>query len=175
MTRALDDHPIVADILATRARSISRNPREEAVLIVAHGPSADDENRKWLADMQSLANRLGQADPFASIDVLTLRDDAAAPVRNTATEELRSIVRQRLGEGHRILVVPLLVSFGGIERGLRERLDGLPYAMPSSALVPDDRLATWVLSMAAGRGPARIGLEPGAEASPPVRFGLKER
>jgi hypothetical protein len=47
-----------------------------------------------------------------------------------------------------VLIVPLLVSFGGIERGLRERLDGLQYAMPTAALVPDDRLVAWVLAMA---------------------------
>ena len=50
-----------------------------------------------------------------------------------------------------IVVVPLLVSFGGIERGLRERLEGLTYTMPSAALVPDDRLVMWVLTMASER------------------------
>jgi hypothetical protein len=149
MTRALNDHSIVADILASRARSISRSPREESVIIVAHGPTTDDENRQWLADMQVLAAQVGATVPFASIDYLTLRDDAVKPVRDQATAELRAITTRRLGEGRRILIVPLLVSFGGIERGLRERLDGLAYAMPSTALVPDDRLVTWVLSMAA--------------------------
>jgi sirohydrochlorin cobaltochelatase len=151
MTAALNDHPIVADILTSRARSISRNPREEAVVIVAHGPTADEENRRWLADMQSLAARVAAAAPFAAIDYLTLRDDAPKPIRDRATEELRAIASRRLGEGRRILIVPLLVSFGGIERGLRERLDGLAYTMPGAALVPDDRLVAWVLSMAGRR------------------------
>ena len=46
------------------------------------------------------------------------------------------------------MIVPLLLSFGGIERGIAPRLEGLPYTMADAALLPDDRLVTWVLEMA---------------------------
>lgn len=151
MTPALNDHPIVADILASRARSISRNPAEEALVIVAHGPNDSEDNRRWLADMASLAKRIGAIAPFGSIDYLTLRDDAPKPVRDQATAELREVVQRRSHDGRRVLTVPLLVSFGGIDWGLRERLQGLTYAMPDAGLVPDDRLVTWVLAMADAR------------------------
>lgn len=151
MTSALNDHPIVASILASRAGSISRDPATEAVVIVAHGPVADEENRKWLADMGSLAGRIQQAERFSAADYLTLRDDAPKAVRDQATTELREIVTKHVDAGRRVLIVPLLISFGGIERGLRERLDGLPYTMPATALVPDERLVTWVLEMTARR------------------------
>jgi sirohydrochlorin ferrochelatase len=151
MTPALNDHPIVADILASRARSISRSPTEEALIIVAHGPNEEGDNRRWLADMSSLANRIRAAERFASIDTLTLRDDAPKQVRDRATAELRELVLKRSQEGRRVLIVPLLISFGGIDRGLRERLQGLTYTMPDTGLVPDDRLATWILAMVDGR------------------------
>ncbi len=151
MTPALNDHPIVADILTDRARSISRKAEEEAVVIVAHGPVGDEENRRWLSDMASLAARVLQASPFAAVDYLTLRDDAPKPVRDQATAELRAVVTKHLTAGRRVLVVPLLISFGGIEKRLRERLDGLDYTMPAAALVPDDRLADWVAGMAKQR------------------------
>jgi sirohydrochlorin cobaltochelatase len=149
MTPALNDHSIVAEILASRARSISRDPAKEALVIVAHGPNDEDENRRWLADMGSLAGRIGQTETFASLDYLTLRDDAPKSIRDAATAQLRGIVERELTAGRRVLVVPLLISFGGIERGLRERLEGLPYTMAETALMPDDRLATWVLTVAA--------------------------
>ena len=151
MTPALNDHPIVADILASRARAISQKPAEEAVVIVAHGPNEDEDNRRWLADIGSLAARIRSAGSFASVDYLTLRDDAPKPVRDEATAELRGIVQRHSAQGRRVLVVPLLVSFGGIDRGLRERLQGLSYAMPDAALMPDDRLVTWALAMAEKR------------------------
>jgi sirohydrochlorin ferrochelatase len=148
MTAALNDHPIVAAILASRARSISQDAAAEALVIVAHGPVADAENLRWLDDMKATAARIGAAEKFASIDYMTLRDDAPKPVRDQATAELRALVTTRIGEGRRVLIVPLLVSFGGIERGLRERLDGLAYTMPAAGLVPDERLVSWVLAMA---------------------------
>lgn len=151
MTPALNDHPVVADILVSRTRSISEDARREAVVIVAHGPVGDEENRRWLDDMRSVARRLREAHPFSAVDCLTLRDDAPEPVRDEATAALRALVAQRVDEGRRVLIVPLLISFGGIERGLRERLEGLPYVMPSAALMPDDRLAAWVLEMAGAR------------------------
>jgi hypothetical protein len=141
----------VAEILASRARSISRNPAEEALLIVAHGPNEDEDNRRWLADMASLATRIGSTARFASIDYVTLRDDAPKVVRDQATAEIRQLVERRTEERRRVLIVPLLVSFGGIERGLRGRLEGLTYTMADAGLMPDDRLVTWVMAMAEER------------------------
>ena len=148
---ALNDHPIVAEILASRARAISKNAAEEALIIVAHGPNEDDDNRRWLADMASLAGRIRSTEPFKAIDYLTLRDDAPKPVRDQATAELRGVVQKHSQEGRRVLIVPLLVSFGGIDRGLRERLEGLTYTMAGAGLVPDERLVTWALAMAEER------------------------
>ena len=152
MTPALNDHPIVADILASRARGISRNPATEAVVIVAHGPNDEEDNRRWLTDMASLADRLRTSETFASIEYVTLRDDAPKPVRDRATADLRARLSKHVEAGRRVLVVPLLISFGGIERGLRERLEGLAYTMADAALMPDDRLASWVLAMADKQG-----------------------
>jgi len=151
MTQALNDHPIVADILASRARTISRDRAAEALIIVAHGPNEDEDNARWLADMRALAERIGQTERFASIEYLTLRDDAPKPVRDAATAHLRELVQRELKGGRRVLVVPLLISFGGIEKGLRERLNGLEYTLADAALMPDDRMAAWVLGMAGPR------------------------
>jgi hypothetical protein len=151
MTRALNDHPIVAEILASRARSISQDATGEALVVVAHGPNEEEDNRRWLADMATLAARIRTNERFASIDYLTLRDDAPKPIRDQATAQLRDVVLKHSREGRRVLIVPLLISFGGIDKGLRERLDGLPYAIPDAALMPDDRLVTWVLAVAEQR------------------------
>lgn len=151
MTPALDDHPIVADIVASRARSISRNAASEALVIVAHGPNEEEDNLRWLASMGSLADRIRTTETFASIDTLTVRDDAPAEVRAQATAELRAVVERHTQAGRRVLIVPLVISFGGIERGLRTRLEGLDYTMPTAGLMPDDRLVDWVLARAGGR------------------------
>lgn len=152
MTGALDRHPIVADILLTRARSISRSPKDEVVIIVAHGPVTDQDNAKWLADMGALVERIRKASSFKRVEYMTVRDDAPEPIRSRATAELRKIVERATSEGNRVMIVPLLLSYGGIEEGIKKRLEGLSYAMCQQALLPDERLASWV--MIAGKGAA---------------------
>jgi hypothetical protein len=46
------------------------------------------------------------------------------------------------------LIVPHLLSFGGIERGVLKRLEGLEYTIADKALIPDDRIVEWVLTSA---------------------------
>ena len=149
MAPALGRHPVVSEILLTRASAISHDPSEEVLVLVAHGPVPEDDNRAWLADIGVVAGRIRESMPFASVDWLTVRDDAPAPIRDVATAELRALVQRRAAEGRRILILPLVISFGGIEAGIRKRLDGLGYTMAEQGLMPDDRLAAWVLEMAA--------------------------
>jgi sirohydrochlorin ferrochelatase len=151
MAPALGRHPLVADILASRARSLSRDASHEAVVLVAHGPVRDEEHERWVSDLESLAARIRQTAPYAAIVSLTVRDDAPAPVREKATAELRAAVEREADLGRRILIVPVLMSFGGIEAGIRKRLTGLDYVMADQGLMPDDRMVRWVLMMA-GRG-----------------------
>src|SRR5262245_56164892 len=148
MTAALNRHPIVADILESRAKSISRDPAQEVAIIVAHGPVSDAENALWLADMRVLAEKVGQAIPFRRVDFLTVRDDAPPPVRAQAAADFRQAVVRATNEGTRVLIVPLLLSYGGIEAGIRTRLEGLDYVMAAQGLMPDDRIGTWVLETA---------------------------
>lgn len=154
MTEALNAHPLVADILLSRATAMSQAPDREAVILVAHGPVDDDDNARWLADMRRLAERIGSQASFASIDYLTVRDDAPAAIRDKATAELRALVERRTGEGRRVLIVPLLLTYGGIEEGIRKRLAGLEYTMAAQALLPDDRIQAWVRAAAASKGGA---------------------
>jgi sirohydrochlorin ferrochelatase len=148
MASALDHHAIVADILKDRAASISRVPAHEVVILVAHGPVPDDENKLWLRDMSILAEQMRKETQYADIQCLTLRDDADDPVRSTATEQLREKAKQVTQKGNTALIVPLLLSYGGIEDGIRKRLSGLTYHMSTQGLLPDTRVVTWVVDAA---------------------------
>lgn len=150
MASALDHHVLVADILRDRAATISKNPAQEVVILVAHGPVPDDENLLWLADMKVLAEQVKTGSSYSAIDYMTLRDDADDPVRDKASSEVRDKVQRITNSGKTALIVPLLLSFGGIENGLQDRLKGLAYRMPTQGVLPDVRIVTWVLDSAAG-------------------------
>jgi len=165
MTRALNDHPIVAEILTTRVDSLSRDPKNEVVIVVAHGPVVDEENAKWLADMSAIVKIMAARRGFHRVDYLTVRDDAPEPIRSAAAAELRATVTRATGEGKRVIVAPLLIAYGGIEQGIHKRLQGLTYEMPTEGLLPDARLGDWVRSMAAaaaGDAPAKDAKAPAA-------------
>jgi sirohydrochlorin ferrochelatase len=144
LTSALDRDPLVAEILITRAASISREPAREVVILVAHGPTSDENNAKWLADMKALADLMRPKTEYKRIEYLTVRDDAPEPIRANAAAELRARVETATGAGDKVLIVPLLLSYGGIEQGIKKRLEGLDYTITDRALLPDERLALWV-------------------------------
>lgn len=144
MAAALDAHPIVADILLSRALEISKKAENEVVILVAHGPVSDDENQLWLNNMAKLADGIKAKSKFARIDYLTVRDDAPKDIRDQATAELRAVVQKSLDEKRSVLIVPLLLSYGGIEKGIQKRLEGLDYTMPNHAILPDERIADWI-------------------------------
>lgn len=146
MTPALNRHPLIGAIVADRARSISIKPQAEAVIVVAHGPVPDEDNRRWLEDMAVLAQHAKTSAPYASVDYMTVRDDAGPAMREAATRELRGKVQAQIAQGRRVLIVPHLLSFGGIEQGIRKRLEGLEYSMTTQALMPDERIIGWVLA-----------------------------
>lgn len=153
MTAALDAHPLVADIVTARAQALSTEPAKEVVVMVAHGPVSAEDNARWLTNMATIATRVKTTAPFDAVEYLTVRDDAPKPIRDKATAELRGLVERHVASGHRVLIVPVLLSFGGIEQGLRTRLDGLTYAMADRGLMPDERIERWVRAMAAEAPP----------------------
>ena len=91
--------PMIGAIAADRARSISTSPPSEAVILVAHGPVPEDDNRRWLEDMAVLAGHVAKAAPFASVEYMTVRDDAGPAIRDAATNELRDKVRRSAPPG----------------------------------------------------------------------------
>ena len=152
MKQPLDDDPVVAEVLVERAKELSQNPRQETVILVAHGPNADDDNQKWLDAMQHLAARVQLMGGFRAVIPVTMRDDAPKSVRETAIRHLRELVRQHSQEG-RALVVPLLLANGGIEAKISQCLRGLRYAYRGDALLPHPKLAQWVATQVYSASP----------------------
>lgn len=146
-TPAMDDDPMIAAVLADRARALSRNARTESLVIVAHGPNDDDEAQIWIETMERLAKQISAVVRFSQIDVRLLRDDAPKPVKDLALKQLRDTVASR-APGGRVIVVPLLLSPGEVADEIPATLSGLEFAWDGRTLLPDDRIAGWILARA---------------------------
>lgn len=149
LTNPLDSHPLVADILMDRINAVSMTPGEETILLVAHGPVSDEDNNNWLKAIDHLADQINtkqaEADkpPFFKIVAHTVRDDADKEVYNQAKQEFRQLVLDADEHGEAI-VIPLLLSKGGVESRYLNRLEGLNYTWGGETLLPHDNITEFI-------------------------------
>ncbi|MFV1975564.1 MAG: sirohydrochlorin chelatase [Candidatus Scalindua sp.] len=143
MTSAIDSHPLIAEILLDRATELSKNPDDETVIIIGHGPNDPKQNEKWLKEMMVLASFVKGKGGFKDVKVTTLRDDAPKEIREKATMILRKMVIMAGIKGN-VIVIPHLIAGGGIESGIPERLKGLNYAYNGKTLLPHENITRWI-------------------------------
>lgn len=157
------DAPGMGEVLAARARALSRDPSREDVLILAHGPGDDDENRRWLARLDERAGAVRAALPFRRVAVETLREDWPE-ARAEAERRIRAFVERAASEGGQALVIPFRVhGFGPYA----EVLQGLDYRADGTGLLPHPAVVEWVRHQAAAlRGAAFRQPLPLADAPP---------
>lgn len=149
LTPALDDHPLVSEVLSERARTLSKDPGREVVVLVGHGPVDDRANTSWERTLRNLASELRKRGGYRAVRGATLRDDAPPAVRERAVRELRRLISRSAVEG-RVLVVPYLIARGGIEEKVPAALKGLKYSWDARTLMPHPAILRWVKESAAG-------------------------
>lgn len=138
---AMDAHPLVSEILLDRAKALTRQAGRATVVLIAHGPNDEEENRLWLRDMDAHARLLRQRGGFREVKVLTHRNDAPPDVKAAARETFRQEVASASRAGE-VIVVPLLLSAGGIEAEVEGDLRGLSYRF-AQPLMPHPNVARW--------------------------------
>lgn len=150
VARAMDDSPDVARVLTDRALALATNPRERAVLILGHGPNSAEDYAAWMINLRSIGDSVKTWGGFRDVRVELVRDDAPAPVRAEAVRRTRDLVElQALATGQDVLIVPILVSKGSLNRSQIPRdLAGLRIVYTGEPLLPHPRMARWVESRA---------------------------
>lgn len=157
----LMDSPQMGKVLAKRAAALSKDPKRESVLILAHGPEDDGENRRWIDRISGLAAEIGRTLPFREVRVETLREDWPEK-REEAERRIKGFVARGSKDG-KVLVIPFRVhGFGPYARVLK----GLEYVSDGHGLLPDKAVAEWIAEQAReaakGRGWADPLPEPAA-------------
>jgi hypothetical protein len=134
------DAPEMGDVLAERARALSKDPASEEVLVLAHGPEDDAENERWLAKLDARAAAIRAALPFHGVRVETLREDWPEK-REAAEERVRGFVATATGAGRRAIVIPYrLFGFGPFAKVL----EGQEYVADERGLLPHDNVTRWI-------------------------------
>lgn len=147
VARAIDDSPEVGRVLAERALALTRTPGEQALFLLGHGPNESEEYAAWMANLRPVADSVKAWTGFRDVRVGLVRDDAPAPVRAEAVRGVRDLIAlQAQVTGKPVVVVPVLVSRGGVTEKLRQDLQGLPVVYAGDPLLPHPGLARWIES-----------------------------
>ena len=142
--QGLSEAPEVGPILVDRAKSQSRAPEQEDVLVLAHGPGDDAENQRWLATIDARAAEIRAALPFHRVEVLTLREDWPEKRQEAEKRVVDFVVRAR-AEGRKAIVIPFRLSGFG---PYAEVLAGQEYVADQRGLLPHVNVTQWIARQA---------------------------
>lgn len=138
------DDPLVAEILLDYAYEMSTDPAKESVIIAAHGPSFEEDNRKALAELDRLAQIMREDGDFANVQGITLQDDSPPEVRDANVAKLRKMVEEANAKGLNTIVVTNLIGTRTIQAKLRSDLKGLDYKFNSKGLTQHSNFMKWM-------------------------------
>jgi sirohydrochlorin ferrochelatase len=141
--RPMEDHPLVAEMLIDHAAEISRDPAREEVIIVAHGPVDEEDNKIQLATMENLAGYLRNRG-YAGVYPVTLQDDAPPEVRAENVRNIRQLVADIHARDNEVLVITNLLGTRMVQRSIRRDLNGLGYKYNFKGLVQHRKFIDWV-------------------------------
>lgn len=137
----IEDHSLFAQALLDRARSLSKDPARETVILTAHGAKDDTRNARWLEVLESLARQMGARGgrEFRAIRVATWREDWPGK-REPWIAKVRAMVDEATRDGGRALVIPARTNAQGLEHRF---LEGLNYEL-GSGFAPHPLFTRWV-------------------------------
>ncbi|MGQ0646204.1 MAG: sirohydrochlorin chelatase [Gemmatimonadaceae bacterium] len=159
VTPALDDSPILAEILAERARALATDRKHQAVFLVGHGPNGAEDYARWMENLRPVAESVRRVAGFADVRVDLVRDDAPAHVRAEAVRRVRELIElQHRITGLPVVVVPVLLSRGRVSREtFLADLAGLPVTYTGDPILPYRGLARWIEERVASARPGATG------------------
>lgn len=165
--------PEMGSVLADRVRALSRDPRGESVLILAHGPEDDAENQRWIRQIDARADKVRDLAPFRQVRVETLREDWPE-TRKTSEARIRSFVEEANREGGHAIIIPYRIQgFGPYADVLR----GLSYVSDGRGLLPSAKVEQWVRRQVEALRPILSAKRPDGSRpiAPPKRVGTLVR
>ncbi len=129
----MDDHPAVLELLANRIKSLSVDPKNETLLIVAHGSDEPHFHEVWQNLLERIKQNILQSFSFQEVVHGTLHPD-----------NLREKAKSLPSESD-LLVLPLFLCEGYFtNKVVPSRLDGLSYKWEGKTYLPHPLVSTWI-------------------------------
>jgi sirohydrochlorin cobaltochelatase len=156
MAKHFDDHPLVTEMLSDYTLAQSKNPGNEVVIIVGHGPEEIEDNVPDLVLMQKHADRIKASEGFADVKVINLQDDAYPPIRKSNVKKLRRWVTSAQRSGQDVIITVATSASFGVQAKVRQDLRGLDYAFADKGMTEHPNYLKWIEATVAERLTADI-------------------
>ena len=141
----ISDHRIAKKIVLDYAQEISVDPKNEIVVIIAHGPVGETDNELQLELMENLAAYVNDQGNFNAVRPFTLQDDAPKEIRDRNVKQIKEFIENATLDGKKVLMVSNLMSGKGIQRKINEDFSGLDYKFNSKGFLTHPLFKEWIL------------------------------
>ncbi|MBI4248519.1 MAG: hypothetical protein HY611_03365 [Elusimicrobia bacterium] len=142
MTPALEDHSLMADILASHAKKISRRPQREILILASRAGGSEEENARRSAVLSRLAPGLQKAAGFKEVQAWVIDDAGDRKSWQQESLQFREKI-VRLGRGSDVLMIAYALPGSGLERSIKKALEGCFYRLDAVPLAPHPNFADW--------------------------------
>jgi hypothetical protein len=146
VTAALDAAHELQEAVAIRWQELDPLRRNSPLLLLGHGPIADDDAARWNHAFLTALARLRALGHAGESRPALLRDDAPPPLRAKAIREMRDTVTALAARSEdSVTVMTVLIAEGQMTRSRIPRdLDGLPIRYAPMGLTPLPVIARWI-------------------------------
>lgn len=146
MAKPFGDHPLITDILYDHVKEVSKNPANELVIIVGHGPEDTEDNGPDLEILSAHVERIKAKNEFADVRMINLQDDAIPPIRKSNVKKLRRWIQKASGNGQDVIVVAIAAASHGVQTHIRQDLRGLNYTFADKGMSEHPKYLEWLAS-----------------------------
>ena len=143
--KPINDHQIAKQIVLDYTMEISVNPKNEAVVIIGHGPVREIDNQHELEIMENLAVYIRENGKFSVVKPFTLQDDAPKEIRDKNVNQIKQFMENATLDGKKVLMVSNLMSGKGIQKKIYKDFSGLDYEFNPKGFLTHPLFKEWIL------------------------------
>jgi hypothetical protein len=138
------DNQLITDILYDNVKEVSKNPANEVVIIVGHGPEDNEDNEPDLEILSVHVDRIAAKNEFADVKLINLQDDAIPPIRKSNVKRLRRWIKKATENGQDVIVVAIAAASHGVQTHIRQDLRGLDYTFADKGMSEHPKYIEWI-------------------------------
>jgi len=146
LTETIDKSPVLADILADRAKTLARDPAKEAVLLVGLAPRSDKGLETWKTAASSIAESVRVKGGFRESAIIWVRDGTRAGQQDSDRSENKATLRRLVTAGG-VNAIPLAPDGRRVGQLLQRQLGTGGYRWNGKGLIGDPRLTEWIIAV----------------------------